>query len=83
MNTVAAECKKAKHHPEWTNVYNRTHIRWTTHSPEGLSGKDTRMARFCDGAAGEAGEVSSEPEEGKNGGARVDGGDCCGQKTGS
>lgn len=57
MNTVAAECKKAKHHPEWSNVYNKTHVRWTTHNPSGLSEKDTRMAKFCDDAAAEAGEV--------------------------
>ncbi|KAG9715978.1 hypothetical protein KCU75_g23617, partial [Aureobasidium melanogenum] len=37
MNTVAAECKVRKHHPEWTNVFNKTHVRWTTHKPMGLS----------------------------------------------
>ncbi|EME88587.1 uncharacterized protein MYCFIDRAFT_123664, partial [Pseudocercospora fijiensis CIRAD86] len=51
MNDVAAECKKVKHHPEWSNVYNKAHIRWTTHDPEGLSSKDTSMAKFCDDAA--------------------------------
>ena len=63
MNTVAAECKTQKHHPEWTNIYNRTHIRWTTHNPEGLSGKDIGMARFCDEVAKEKGEVPPEPGE--------------------
>lgn len=53
MSAVATECKRTKHHPEWTNVYSRTHIRWTTHSPPGLSGKDVAMARFCDEAAAE------------------------------
>lgn len=61
MNAVAAECKKQKHHPEWTNVYNKTHVRWTTHNPEGLSIKDLVMARFCDEMAKEYGEA--EPEE--------------------
>lgn len=57
MNTVAAECKVQKHHPEWSNVFNKTRIRWTTHQPEGLSGKDVLMARFCDEAGGKHGEV--------------------------
>lgn len=63
MNTVAEECKKAKHHPEWSNVYNRTEIRWTTHNPEGLSSKDISMARFCDEAAQEAGELVEESQK--------------------
>lgn len=57
MNHVAAECKKQKHHPEWTNIYNQTRVRWTTHNPEGLSAKDTQMARFCDEAARQFGEI--------------------------
>lgn len=62
MNVVAGECKKQKHHPEWTNVFNKTHIRWTTHNPEGLSAKDTRMAKFCDEAGKEFGEAEPEDE---------------------
>lgn len=62
MNMVAAECKKQKHHPEWTNVFNKTHIRWTTHNPEGLSAKDTAMAKFCDEAGREFGEAEPEDE---------------------
>jgi 4a-hydroxytetrahydrobiopterin dehydratase len=62
MNAVAAECKKQKHHPEWTNVFNKTHIRWTTHNPEGLSRKDTEMARFCDEAGKQFGEAEPEDE---------------------
>ncbi|KAI7300499.1 hypothetical protein KC326_g9331, partial [Hortaea werneckii] len=72
MNAIATECKRTRHHPEWSNVYNRTHILWTTHSPAGLSGKDTQMARFCDGVAEEMGEVV-EAEDGEKGA-----GDCCG-----
>ena len=58
MNDVAAEADKkgVKHHPEWSNVYNMVHVRWTTHQPAGLSTKDTAMARFCDAAAIERGE---------------------------
>ena len=63
MDTVAQECKKQKHHPEWTNIYNRTHVRWTTHHPEGLSARDVQMARFCDQIAAEKGEVDAGVEK--------------------
>ncbi|RMY44079.1 hypothetical protein D0863_16268 [Hortaea werneckii] len=71
MTAIATECKRTRHHPEWSNVYNRTQILWTTHSPAGLSRRDTQMARFCDAVAREMGEVVEE--EGSEGG-----GDCCG-----
>ncbi|PQE22910.1 pterin-4-alpha-carbinolamine dehydratase family protein [Rutstroemia sp. NJR-2017a BBW] len=85
MNVVAEECKVQKHHPEWSNVYNTTFIRWTTHSPPGLSEKDLFMAKFCDEQAALKEEVQIEEEE--IGGADVgreladrvarEGGDCC------
>ena len=65
MNTVAKECKEQKHHPEWSNVYNKTHILWTTHRPKGLSSKDVHMARFCDDAAVEHGEVVDGEKQGQ------------------
>lgn len=78
MNTIAAECKTQKHHPEWSNVYNKTHIRWTTHSPEGLSSKDTYMATFCDEAAKGFNELEVAEGEGKVGGdGKIEAGDCC------
>ena len=45
-------------------VYNTTFIRWTTHSPSGLSAKDTLMARFCDEQAEKFGEVREDEEKG-------------------
>ena len=62
MTAVATHCKSHKHHPEWTNIYNKTHIKWTTHNPSGLSAKDTALARVCDDIAREMGEVVPEPE---------------------
>ncbi|KAJ4334741.1 hypothetical protein N0V87_006650 [Didymella glomerata] len=53
MDTVAQECKVQRHHPEWSNLYNRVTIEWTTHRPEGLSVKDVDMAEFCDRTASE------------------------------
>ncbi|KAG9620340.1 hypothetical protein KCU95_g20101, partial [Aureobasidium melanogenum] len=64
MNTVAAECKVQKHHPEWTNVFNKTHVRWTTHKPMGLSSKDVLMAKFCDEAGGRHGELPEVDDDG-------------------
>jgi len=88
MNAVAEECKVKKHHPEWSNVYNTTFIRWTTHSPPGLSAKDIEMAQFCDEQALVFGELVPESQEegvlegqdvGKELADRVavEGGDCC------
>ncbi|KAH0372152.1 transcriptional coactivator/pterin dehydratase, partial [Aureobasidium melanogenum] len=64
MNTVAAECKVQKHHPEWTNVFNKTHVRWTTHKPMGLSSKDVLMAKFCDDAGSRHGELPEVEDDG-------------------
>ncbi|KAI4693329.1 uncharacterized protein J4E88_001700 [Alternaria novae-zelandiae] len=60
MSLVADECKVKKHHPSWSNLYNRVEIEWTTHKPEGLSIKDVDMAEFCDRKAAEIG--LKEPE---------------------
>lgn len=82
MNQIAAECKKQKHHPEWTNIYNKTHIRWTTHNPEGLSSKDTAMATFCNQAGEQFGELLPEPGERAIASCDMKADDCCtGKKT--
>lgn len=65
MSEIATECNKPqyRHHPEWSNVYNFASVRWTTHWPEGISGKDLEMARFCDEVARRWGEVEEDGEE--------------------
>lgn len=65
MSEIAIECNKPqyRHHPEWSNVYNFTRVRWTTHWPEGISGKDLEMARFCDEVARRWGEVEEDGED--------------------
>ncbi|KAH7400757.1 pterin 4 alpha carbinolamine dehydratase-domain-containing protein [Phaeosphaeria sp. MPI-PUGE-AT-0046c] len=55
MSIVADECKVKKHHPAWSNLYNKVTVEWTTHNPEGLSSKDVEMAEFCDRSAHEIG----------------------------
>jgi 4a-hydroxytetrahydrobiopterin dehydratase len=55
MASVACECKAKKHHPSWSNLYNKVTVEWTTHQPEGLTVKDIEMAEFCDRKADEIG----------------------------
>ena len=53
MTRVALAAERANHHPEWSNVYNRVRVRWTTHSSAGLTDLDMRLARSCDRFAGD------------------------------
>jgi 4a-hydroxytetrahydrobiopterin dehydratase len=50
MTLIALAAEKHNHHPEWSNVYNRVRITWTTHDVKGLSTNDIAMARLCDQA---------------------------------
>ncbi|KAF2153655.1 transcriptional coactivator/pterin dehydratase, partial [Myriangium duriaei CBS 260.36] len=82
MDNVAAKCKETRHHPEWTNIYNKTHIVWTTHSPPGLSSKDIVMAKYCDEAAAEAGEVEPTKDQARDDellftSRRMEANECC------
>ena len=43
MTRVAMLSEASDHHPEWSNVYNKVHIRWTTHSKGGVTSKDIEM----------------------------------------
>jgi len=51
-----------RHHPEWSNSYRKIIVRWTTHNPQGLSGKDVYMASICDTFAAEFGETKLNNE---------------------
>ncbi|KAI0103136.1 pterin 4 alpha carbinolamine dehydratase-domain-containing protein [Nemania sp. FL0031] len=84
MTAVALQCKLKNHHPEWSNVYNTTYIRWTTHSPAGLSAKDVELAGLCDALARDVGEVVDAGDAAQSSGLKqvadrvvVDAGDCC------
>lgn len=48
MTQIAITAEKHNHHPEWSNVYNKVLITWTTHDVHGLSSNDIAMARMCD-----------------------------------
>lgn len=59
MTQIAMAAEKHKHHPEWSNVYNRVSITWTTHDVNGLSGNDIAMAQLCDRACAAYAQASS------------------------
>lgn len=48
MSQVALAAEQLDHHPEWSNVYNRVQILLTTHSCQGLSALDEKLARQVD-----------------------------------
>jgi pterin-4a-carbinolamine dehydratase len=48
MNRVALYAEKINHHPEWFNSYNKVTVTLTTHSCNGLSELDSKMASFID-----------------------------------
>lgn len=52
MTRTALMAEKMDHHPEWFNVYNRVEVTLATHDAGGLTGRDIRLARFMDRAAG-------------------------------
>ena len=47
ISRVALAAERQNHHPEWSNVYNRVTIRWTTHSEGGVTELDVKLARAC------------------------------------
>lgn len=49
MTRVALFADKHDHHPEWFNVYNRVEMTLTTHDADGLSARDSEMARAIEG----------------------------------
>ena len=53
MSRVALAAERRNHHPEWSNVYNRVTIRWTTHSEGGVTDLDIKLAGSCSRFASE------------------------------
>ncbi|MBA8837131.1 4a-hydroxytetrahydrobiopterin dehydratase [Ochrobactrum sp. RH2CCR150] len=45
MTRAALYAEKLDHHPEWFNVYNRVDITLATHSENGITELDVKMAR--------------------------------------
>ena len=51
MTQVALFAEKTDHHPEWTNVYNKVHVKLLTHDCGGVSAKDIALALYMDEVA--------------------------------
>ncbi len=45
MSRIAFECEALNHHPNWTNTYNILTITLSTHSVNGVSNKDFKLAK--------------------------------------
>ncbi|KAI9218334.1 pterin-4-alpha-carbinolamine dehydratase [Blastocladiella britannica] len=52
MSAVALRAEASDHHPEWSNVYNKVEVTWSTHDADGCSERDVKLAEFCDTVAG-------------------------------
>ncbi|HPF10211.1 MAG TPA: 4a-hydroxytetrahydrobiopterin dehydratase [Flavobacteriaceae bacterium] len=48
MTRIAFEAEKMNHHPNWANVYNYLEISLSTHSADGVTEKDFKLARIID-----------------------------------
>ena len=44
LTRIAMLSEKMDHHAEWSGVYNKVHIRLSTHDSGGVTEKDTTMA---------------------------------------
>lgn len=55
MTEIALAAEKHDHHPEWSNVYNRVSVLWTTHDAGGLTALDIELATLCDAVFARAG----------------------------
>jgi 4a-hydroxytetrahydrobiopterin dehydratase len=48
MSRIAFECEALNHHPNWTNVYNVLTISLSTHSANGVTDRDFKLAEAID-----------------------------------
>jgi 4a-hydroxytetrahydrobiopterin dehydratase len=53
MVRISYLCEQRNHHPEWTNVYNRLAIRFSTHDAGGVTDKDFEIAQAIDALFGD------------------------------
>ena len=51
MAEVALIAEKMDHHPEWFNVYSKVDVTLTTHSADGVTILDVKLAQAIDKAA--------------------------------
>ena len=51
MSRIALTAEKMDHHPEWFNVYNKVEVTLSTHSADGVTELDIKLAKAMDRAA--------------------------------
>jgi 4a-hydroxytetrahydrobiopterin dehydratase len=51
MTEAALVAEKMDHHPEWFNVYSRVDVTLTTHSADGVTELDLKLAKSMDAIA--------------------------------
>ena len=44
MAGTALQCERLNHHPEWSNVYGKVHVRLVTHDRSGVTNLDATLA---------------------------------------
>lgn len=45
MVQMGIEAEKMNHHPDWSNVYNKLHVKLSTHDAGGITEKDFALAK--------------------------------------
>ncbi|WP_230655793.1 4a-hydroxytetrahydrobiopterin dehydratase [Psychrobacter sp. I-STPA10] len=48
MTEVAFHAEKLEHHPEWSNLYNKVHVRLSTLDVNGITSHDIRLAKYME-----------------------------------
>ena len=48
MTEVALYAKKADHHPDWSNSYNKVHIKLKSHDVGGITERDIALAKIIE-----------------------------------
>lgn len=48
MTQAALHAERLDHHPDWRNIYNRVHVRLSTHEAGGITVRDVQLARIMD-----------------------------------
>ncbi len=52
MAGAALHCERLNHHPEWSNVYGKVHVRLVTHDQNGVTNLDVTLARLMEELSG-------------------------------
>jgi len=48
MVRIGFEAEHMNHHPDWSNVYNKLHVKLRTHDADGITEKDFTLAKKID-----------------------------------